>query len=181
MMRSRKTFRLSDSWTLEDRIALSQGGVAAEIASAVGLHATFHGNVATRLPSGLGGSETAALNGSTRVPHIGAIHLHGNLQSNGSLPPPYSNTSGVLTLTAPGSHRGQLVLDVTGQPTNLAPPRTETTHLTYTVASATGDFTLLHIGSGTADLTLHTRLVPLGARHGGVSHGMFSLVLSDRS
>jgi hypothetical protein len=172
-MRPRKTFRFSDSWTLEDRIALSQGGVAAEVASAVGLHAAFRGKVTTRLPSGLGGGETASLNGSAHIVHFGMIHLHGRLQSNGSLPPPDSNTSGVIILTAPRPHHGHLVLDVTGPPSDLAPQRTTTTPLSYTVASATGDFTRLPIGPGTASLTLHTRR---GPQRGHVSHGTFTLV-----
>lgn len=179
-MRARKIFRFSDSWTLEDRIALSQAGVAAEIATAARLDATFHGKFTTRPPVGLGGPETATLNGTARVHHgRGVLHLRGFLKSNGSLAPPYSNMSGELVLTGANPLHGALVLEVTGPPTNLAPPESTTTNLSYTVLSAWENFARLHIRPGTADLTLHTRLVPPGTPNGGVTHGTFTLVITE--
>lgn len=179
-MKGKHRFRPSESWVLEDRVALTVGGGSAIAASAISLHgltATFHGKFATIVPTGVGGTEQANLVGQSSLPRIGRVSFGGYLRSNGSLPPHFARTSGPLTFTT-GRNAGSLTVKLTGPPSDLAPSRPTTTHLTFQVVKATGKFAAALDGHGTADLTLRTR----PGRHGstpGVPHGNLTLVLTE--
>lgn len=181
-MRRRTSFRPSalDLGPLEERVVLSHAGVTAEIAAhAVNLTTTFRGRIVTTSPPAgeAGGSQIANLSGNSRIPKVGPARLNGSLTSNGSLPPPFSSTSGDITLTS-GSRKaaGTVVLSLVGPPTDLASRTRTSTNLTFVVKSATGVFAQYVGDEGSAVLTLQTRPRPRST----TSVGNFGLMLSIR-
>lgn len=157
-MKRRIAFRPSALGQLEDRIALSHAGVAEIAPHAQAVSASFRGRVRTDTPSDAGSQQTATLTGMAQIRKFGVLRISGTLGSNGALPPPFSNTSGSLTLTS-GSRRapGTAVLEVTGPAANLAPRTRSAINLTFSVSSATGIFSQYVGAEGTGVLTLQTR------------------------
>lgn len=179
-MNKRTSFRPTalDLGPLEERVVLSHVGVSAEVAAhAVTLAATFRGRIVTTNPPAgeAGASQTANLSGNARIPRLGPARLNGHLASNGSLPPPFSSTSGEVTLTS-GSRKaaGTVVLSLVGPPTDLASKTRTSTNFTFVVKSATGIFSQYVGDEGSAVLTLQTRPRPRST----TSVGNFGLTLS---
>lgn len=179
-MKSKHRFRPSETWVLEDRIALSSGGGSAALVSPISLHglrATFHGQFLTSLPTEPGASEQAGLSGQSSLPRIGTIRTAGSLTSNGSLAPGFSKTTGALTFQGRQAG-GSMTIRLNGPATDLAPSQPTTTTFSYQVVGATGGFSPLAGGHGIAQLTLRTR--PAHHRFPTpVAHGHFTLVLTE--
>src|SRR4051794_27522504 len=176
MMRTKRSFRPSEQWNLEDRIALSTASVAAEVLSAsaaviptTGLKANFSGRYTTLASTGIGGGEKALLSGSANIAKVGRLTIAGDLSSNPALAPPSSNTKGTLIVTSK-TRPGTVVLALSGAPSDLSPQARTTTVLSFTVKSATGQLAPLSGIHGTAILTL-------APKHGGIPHGQFKLRL----
>lgn len=163
---------------LEDRVALSHAAAAAEVASAATTarnpRVTLSGNFVTVPPQGIGGGDTTSLAGKAQVPRFGVARVVGSLKSNGSLPPPFSGTTGGLIVTSP-THPGSAVLAISGPSGDLSPTRRSTIPVTFRVVSATGQFAPFVGGHGTGTLILRSR--PVGSP-GGLVSGRFSLTLA---
>jgi hypothetical protein len=175
-MRDRVRYRSSGDWSLEGRVALSHA--AADFAAPVGLHATVRGQVTTVIGQGIDTrSEQVTLRGSALAPVIGPIRLAGVVNSNFVDVIAFPD-KGTLTFTAvrvPDS----LTLNLTGPYSELAPTTPTTSHLTFTVAKATGRLARYVGTQGTADLTLVTQgSSPLNPSHMSTSQGTFALVLT---
>jgi hypothetical protein len=158
-MRPQRSFRSSGSWSLEDRIALSQAGAVAEVASAttptLPHTATFHGVYATTEQSGVNAQlfETH-LRGSSQIAQVGNVHVSGSLKNDVvTATKQNSKTEGTLVIYG-AVGKGRLVLDVTGKFAKLDPTAKEKVPLTFTVKSATGAFASFAHGKGTVELTL---------------------------
>lgn len=174
---NRRSFRPTALAPLEERITLSQAGVAAHVAAhAMTVTLTAHGTMTTTSPpkGQVGGSQEANLSGTSTVPKLGAVRLSGHLSSNGSLPPPSSDTHGTITLTLTSRKTpGSLTVSVSGKPTNLA-AKAGTENLTFTVTGATGALSSYMGATGTAVLSFHMKAKP----HSNVSSGPFTLTTS---
>lgn len=179
-MKPRRRVVLSEVVRLEDRVVLSGVGAAAEVAGAAvqpqNLRATFRGRYLTTLPSGLGGGESAQLNGAATIAQAGRIRLSGTLSSNGSLPPPFSGTQGTLTVVGSRRLPGSATLAVTGPTSDLSPNARTFTRLTFTVTSASGKFSPLLHQDGEVDLTLRKARLLAG---GSSARGQFTMVLRE--
>ncbi len=176
----RRRFRPSESWFLEERIALSHAAeIAALAAPRAGLRVVFHGAVTTTTRQGVDtNSQVAALSGTGRVPGFGPLNLAGTLNSSfvnvRSFP-----DSGRLVVIA-RTHSGTMNLTLTGPHSDLAPRTATTSHFTFRVSRATGQFASLVGATGTADLTLKVRgPSAFNPSHAGTSHGNFTLALKQ--
>lgn len=184
-MRPSRGFRPSESWSLEDRVALSHNSAVAHVAQrAAGSqveHATFQGPYTTTVQSGVDTLNASVhLTASAPFPTVGTVSLDGSLSNNVVFPRRRSRTQGTFTFESQNFPGQTVVLSASGPYANLAPTRPTTIRLTVTVASAPA---LLgaYIGKhGNAVLTL----VPNGATSSGTlthtSAGSFTLVLSGK-
>lgn len=180
-MMNRHRFRPTLMWPLEDRLVLSTGGGAAVEALAPptqGFKATFYGEFTTALPTAPGAAAHSSLVGTSSIRTLGPVTMAGNLTTNGALRPPLSNTSGTLTFKFK-SHPGVLTLNVDGPSMDLAPHRATTTDLTFTVASATGEFSAAARGHGTIALTMKANRVPKTVTPLYVAPGHFKMTLVE--
>jgi hypothetical protein len=178
-MMKRRSFKPTALAPLEERITLSHAAVAPHVvAHAMTINATAHGTMTTTSPpkGQVGGSQKASLTGTSTLPRVGAVHLTGQLTSNGSLPPQFAKTTGTITLTLTSKKTpGSMTVSVTGPATNLA-AKSGTEHLTFTVKSATGALSAYVGQHGTATLTFHT--MPKPKPHANISTGPFTLTTS---
>jgi hypothetical protein len=187
-MNRQRRFRPSETWALEDRVALSHGGAVAEVAAAsvraqaqtLGL--TFVGNFATKTVHGIDtANSTAYLVGAARVAGLGNVNLQGFAQDNIVFPSFRSPTQGTLVVATTAGGGGILTIQLSGPFADLAPGtgKTSTTKLTAKVVSATGVFAPEAHVTGTATLLLRTT----GSSQGGLmtpttTVGKFTLVLA---
>ena len=174
-MRPRHKFRPSESWVLEDRVALSTASVAAEVASTVhNLRLSFNGQFLTTPAQALGGGETLSLTGKAPLRGAGVIRIAGTLKSNPSLPPSATGTTGALLVTS-RKLQGSAVLGIVGPTSDLSPAGRNTVAVTFRVVSATDQFLPFAGTHGVGTLLLRSRHA--GAP-GGVVVGQFSLRLT---
>jgi hypothetical protein len=174
-MRKGRRFRFtpSESWVLEDRVVLSHAGSAGIVAMASNpppLRASIHGALTTVVPGSLGGAQAATIVGSTTVAGVGTVSLAGRLSENGSLPPQFARTAGVVVVNSPV---GLAVIVLSGPAGSLAPTKLTTERLTFTVATATGALAPYIGARGIANLTL---IATCPAMKGPMTcHGAFAL------
>jgi hypothetical protein len=184
VMRSSRRFRPTGSWSLEDRIALSHAGAAAEV-EAVGtpgssLAAYFYGSSTTtltlRTPTR---SEEARLVGFSANPDVGVLKLSGDILSERGAVPGGSQAQGTISITS-RRNPGKLMLSLTGPAADLTAPTPTNSHLMFTVVDATGLFASLAGGHGSADIDVQVKLpTPKGLAHQVTGRGEFTLLLTS--
>lgn len=153
--------------------------ISALAAPQAGLRAVVHGRVTTTTRQGVDtNSQVAALHGASRVPGIGNLNLLGVVNSSfvnvRSLP-----DRGQVTLVEKNA-RGTLTLSLRGPHSNLASRTPTTTHFSFTVTKAIGQFAPYARATGTADLTLSVQgPSAFNPAHTSVNRGNFTLVLTQ--
>jgi hypothetical protein len=183
-MRPRRRFCPTGSGSLEDRIALSHAGAAAEVAAVgtpgSGLAAYFYGSSTTTLTRRTQTMiEEARLVGLSANPDVGVLKLSGDILSERGAVPGLSQAQGTLSITS-RRNPGKLTLSLTGPAADLISPTPTNSHLTFTVDDATGLFASLAGGHGTADLDTQAKLpTPKGLAHQVTGHGEFTLLLTS--